>query len=40
MALVLAEAFLEKFGGDALEDIQTSYDAWRDRQRARFSPAR
>ncbi|QYJ14696.1 Chorismate synthase [Rubrobacter xylanophilus DSM 9941] len=26
VAVVLAEAFLEKFGGDALEDIRTSYE--------------
>jgi chorismate synthase len=27
-AFVLAQAFLEKFGGDALSDIRKSYDAY------------
>ena len=39
-ALVLADAFLEKFGGDALADIQASYAAWRERQQERFSSRR
>ena len=28
VALVLADAFLEKFGGDSMTDIQASYAAW------------
>ncbi|HSL23400.1 MAG TPA: chorismate synthase [Vicinamibacterales bacterium] len=37
MALVLADAFLEKFGGDAMSDVLAAYTAWRDRQQGRFS---
>ena len=39
MAVVLAEAFLERFGGDALADVHEAYARWRERQQARFSPA-
>jgi chorismate synthase len=39
MALVLAGAFLEKFGGDAMPDVRASYDTWRERQQARFRNA-
>ena len=28
MAIVLAQAFLEKFGGDSLEEIRRNYDAY------------
>jgi len=28
MAIVLAGAFLEKFGGDSLEDIRRNYDTY------------
>ena len=35
-ALVLAGAFLETFGGDAMSDVLASYAAWRDRRQARF----
>jgi chorismate synthase len=28
VAYVLAEAFLEKFGGDSLEEVQRNYDAY------------
>jgi chorismate synthase len=36
-ALVLAEAFLEKFGADSLDDVVRQYSAWRRELRARFS---
>lgn len=39
MALVLADAFLEKFGGDAMSDVHAAYSAWRARQQARFRNA-
>jgi chorismate synthase len=39
LALVLADAFLEKFGGDAMSDVTASYAAWRERQQARFRNA-
>jgi chorismate synthase len=34
VAFVLADAFLEKFGGDTMEDIQTAYAAYQARIRA------
>jgi chorismate synthase len=40
VALVLADAFLEKFGGDALADIERAYAAWRDALGARYPAAR
>lgn len=40
VSLVLAEAFVETFGGDALADVQAAYAGWRDRRRARFAPQR
>jgi chorismate synthase len=30
MAIVLAEALLEKFGGDSLQEIRRNYDAYLD----------
>jgi chorismate synthase len=30
MAIVLADAFLEKFGGDSLEEIRRNYRAYQD----------
>jgi chorismate synthase len=30
MAIVLAGAFLEKFGGDSLDEIRRNYQAYRD----------
>lgn len=36
IALVLADAFLESFGGDAMSDVLASYSAWRERRQARF----
>jgi chorismate synthase len=30
MAIVLAEAFLEKFGGDSLDEIRRNYQTYRD----------
>ena len=37
MALVLADALIEKFGGDTIDDLRASLHAWQDRLRARFS---
>jgi chorismate synthase len=39
VALVLANAFLEKFGGDSITEIEQNYEAAAARIRARFSPA-
>jgi chorismate synthase len=36
MALVLAEAFTEKFGADALADVERQYTDWRRSLAARF----
>jgi chorismate synthase len=30
MAIVLAQAFLEKFGGDSLEEIRRNYDTYQE----------
>jgi chorismate synthase len=30
MALVLADAFLEKFGGDSVDEIRQNYNAYQD----------
>ena len=30
MAIVLAEAFLEKFGGDSVDEIRRNYQTYRD----------
>jgi chorismate synthase len=35
-ALVLADAFLDSFGGDAMSDVLAAYTAWRERRQARF----
>jgi chorismate synthase len=37
VALVLADAFLEKFGGDTMTEILCAYEAWKDRLRRRFA---
>jgi chorismate synthase len=37
VALVLADAFLEKFSGDTMADVERSYAAWREALQARFS---
>jgi len=34
VALVLAQAFLEKFGGDSLDQVRDAFEAWRERVRA------
>lgn len=39
VCLVLADAFLEKFGGDSIVEIAANYEAARARVRARFSAA-
>ena len=31
LALVLADAFLEKFGGDSIDEIQAVYRQWQER---------
>jgi chorismate synthase len=36
VSFIVAEAFLETFGGDAMPDVEAAYTAWRDRRRARF----
>jgi hypothetical protein len=33
VAFVLADAFLEKFGGDAMDDIKAAYAGYRSRLR-------
>jgi chorismate synthase len=38
VSLVLADAFLEKFGGDSMAEIDRNYAATRARVRARFQP--
>jgi chorismate synthase len=35
-AYVLADAFLQSFGGDAMSDVIAAYGAWRERRQARF----
>ena len=40
VAFVLADAFLEKFGGDSIDEIRRHYEATADLLRARFSAAR
>jgi chorismate synthase len=37
VAFVLADAFLEKFGGDSIEEIQRHYDATAEQVRRRFA---
>jgi chorismate synthase len=40
VAFVLADAFLEKFGGDSIDEVRRHYEATADLLRARFSAAR
>jgi chorismate synthase len=40
VALVLAEAFLETFGGDSVADIERTFDAWRGARRTQFAASR
>jgi chorismate synthase len=40
VALILADAFVEKFGGDAIADVDRAHAAWREALSARFAPAR
>jgi chorismate synthase len=35
-ALVLADAFLDSFSGDAMSDVLAAYESWRERRQARF----
>ena len=37
VALVLADAAMEKFGGDSIQDLVTNYHAFRERTAARFA---
>jgi chorismate synthase len=39
VALVLADAFTEKFGQDSMAEIEDNYEAWRRRLRERFTRA-
>ena len=38
VAIVLADAVLEKFGADSVQEIVANYQAFRDRTAARFAP--
>ena len=38
VAIVLADALLEKFGGDSIEELVTNWKAFHDRTAARFTP--
>ena len=38
VALVLADALLETFGGDSISDICRSLEAWHEARRLRFAP--
>jgi hypothetical protein len=40
VAFVLADAFLEKFGGDSIDEIARHYDATAELVRNRFATAR
>jgi chorismate synthase len=40
VAFVLADAFLEKFGGDSIDEIERHYGATRDEVRRRFARPR
>jgi chorismate synthase len=40
VAFVLAEAFLETFGGDSIADIERTIEAWRASRAARLATAR
>ena len=37
VAFVLADALLEKFGGDSIDELRTNWEAFRDRTSARFA---
>jgi chorismate synthase len=37
VAFVLADALLEKFGGDSIDELRTNWQAFRDRTSARFA---
>jgi chorismate synthase len=38
VAFVIADAFLEKFGGDSIDEIRAHYQATADLVRTRFTP--
>ena len=38
MALVLADACLERFGGDSIDDVRSRYAGWQRQVRQRFAP--
>jgi chorismate synthase len=40
VALVLADAVTEKFGGDSIQELLDNWHAFRDRTAARFQPRR
>jgi chorismate synthase len=37
VALVLASALVEKFGGDSMQDLERSLTGWQEATRARFA---
>jgi hypothetical protein len=37
VAFVLADALLEKFGGDSIDELRANWQAFRDRTAARFT---
>jgi chorismate synthase len=39
VAFVLADALLEKFGGDSMDELRANWQATRDRTAARFTKA-
>ena len=38
VALILADALLERFGGDRIADLRGHYDSWTVEAHARFAP--
>jgi chorismate synthase len=38
VAIVLADALVEKFGGDSIEELVANWSAFRNRTTARFTP--
>ena len=39
VAFVLADAFLDKFGGDSIGDVERAHDGWREALTSRFRGA-
>ena len=38
VAIVLADAVIDKFGGDSIDELVANWTAFRERTRARFIP--